>query len=360
MNRRNKWLLAAAVLLGLAALLMSRQEPVDAAPRREVQFPRGLRATEYQRMESRRTLSPPSSKALPAAEEKHRRDPVLAALGDKRKTAVVIEANAIRHSPIGELLVQCFSSGGRSDPIAELREHTGIDVLTDVDRIAMTDRETIVSGHFQNARWDQSWDNVSSTAYGDKARLYTFGSRSLPDGPSAEPTVGIWNGQMVIFGDSPDRIREAVDRLEGRASLGAPAIPEELSYGEIYGVISADQLMPLIRSENAELAERLRKVTERIEIHIDARKDVAVVASVKGPDAAGVSDLGKSLGGMLSLARLHAQARGDHDLAELLDLARIQPGDGLFHLELALPIEFLEKQLAHCRRENRPSAESDR
>lgn len=312
-------------------------------------------------MENRKTLPPLPFTAAADPEHTRRRDPLMSALpGGKGGTVLVIEANAIRHSPIGELLVQCFADRGRGDPMAQFQEQSGIDLLKDLDRIAITEKGMIVSGNFQNARWDQSFGQVHSSSYGDQAAIYSPAPHALPDGGQAEPTLGIWNGQMIIIGESGDDVRGAVDRVEGRAPVGSPAIPEESSYGEIYGVISAEQLAPLISHQDPALAERLRRVAERIEIHVDTRKDVALVAQVSGSDAAGVSDLGKSLGGMLALARLHLQVRQNPDLAELLDLARIEPGNGRFNLELALPMEFLEKQLASCRGESPARAESGR
>jgi len=274
-------------------------------------------------------------------------------------TAVIIEANAIRHSPIGELMVQCLGAKGQGDPFEQFRERTGIDLLKDLDRIAVTENGLTISGNFQNARWDEGLGVGRSTPYGDQGALYTSVPQSQPDGEQVGPSFGAWNGQMFIIGQSADEIRSALDRLEGRAPVGAPAILDESSYGEIYGVISAEQLARLIGRDNAEFAERLRGVAQHIELHVDTRKDVAVVADVRGPDAAGVSDLGKSLGAMLSLAQLQARVQQESDLAELVELARIEPGEARFNLELALPMAFLEKHLAWCREGVRPRARRD-
>jgi hypothetical protein len=72
---------------------------------------------------------------------------------------------------------------------------------------------------------------------------------------------------------------------------------------------------------------------------------------VNGPDGERVGDLGRSLGGALSLGRLKAKAEGDKDLVELLELARVSQHDGLFTVEVALPLELLEEKLAACRKD---------
>jgi hypothetical protein len=81
-----------------------------------------------------------------------------------------------------------------------------------------------------------------------------------------------------------------------------------------------------------------------------------MVAQIRGSDASKVTDLGKSLGGALSLARLKAQADGNKDLAQLLDFAKVQPDGSEFKLELAVPLEAIKERLAFCR-DGRQAAE---
>jgi hypothetical protein len=86
-----------------------------------------------------------------------------------------------------------------------------------------------------------------------------------------------------------------------------------------------------------------------VELHVDARSDFAMTAQVKGSNADKVTDLGKSLGGALSLARMRAQAEGEKELAQLLDFAKVNPDGQEFRLELAVPLEVIKEQLAFCR-----------
>jgi hypothetical protein len=73
-----------------------------------------------------------------------------------------------------------------------------------------------------------------------------------------------------------------------------------------------------------------------------------MTAQVKGADEAKVTDLGKSLGGALSLARMKAQAEGEEKLAQLLDFAKVRPDGNEFKLELAVPLDVIKQQLAFC------------
>ena len=344
MRRDRIWLFIAAALFVAAAWLMSRGDE----PRREVakvEFPRHLRPAEWKRMEERRTLAlPPRPIAAsdPAAPEPERevplRDPVLAALPALAgRSAVVLEANALRHAPIGELLLECFfGSDGDRQALEEFRQELGFDPLEDIDRIAMGgEGVAIVSGHFGGARWEELGAIVTVEPWGERARFYLQGESG--------DALAVWGDELLLWGDDRAAVERAIDRLEGRAAA-EPAITEHETYGEIYGVLAAAQLAELIPEETG-LRHRLIEAAERIELHVDASADVAIAATVEGKAADQVLDLGRSLGAALSLGRLKARAEGNEKLVELLDHARVDTMGDRFAVELALPLPLLEKHL---------------
>ncbi|HYO55805.1 hypothetical protein [Archangium sp.] len=357
-RRRGLWLVFAVVLFGLAAwLMLSGQGEEEAPPPQKVAFPNRLRPEERERMERRRTYVVPVAPADAGTEQKPVRpsDPVLAALPrGKGKTAMVIEANAIRHSPIGELLLECLMNR-EGEELERFKQDTGVDPFQDLDRLVLTDDGVIVSGNFGNERLKNLLTSRGSTnyAYGDGARLFeTQSERHLPDGGVVRrngPQVGLWNDQMLVFGRSANGVKDVIDRVEGRGPDEPPVISEGSTYGEMYGVISAEQLKKLFPPDQQELAARLAEVAENVELHVDARSDFAMTAQVKGADEAKMTDLGKSLGGALSLARMKAQAEGEKELAQLLDFAKVRPDGNEFKLELAVPLEVIKQQLAFCR-----------
>jgi len=357
-RRRGSWLVFAVVLFGLAAwLMLSGQGEVEAPEPLKVAFPKRLRPEERQRMESRRTYVMPTADAGTAAELKPLKpsDPVLAALPrGKGKTAMVIEANAIRHSPIGELLLECMMRRG-GDDLERFKKETGVDPLKDLDRLIITDDGLIVSGNFGDKKLKELLSGRDSTSYdyGDEARIFepSF-ERNLSDGGTVRrdgPRVGMWNDQMLVFGRSPDSVKQVIDRVEGRGPDEPPVISESSTYGEMYGVVSVEQLKKMFPPDQQELALKLAEVAENVELHVDARSDFAMTAQVKGSNADKVTDLGKSLGGALSLARMRAQAEGEKELAQLLDFAKVNPDGKEFRLELAVPLEVIKEQLAFCR-----------
>jgi hypothetical protein len=362
MRRQRVWLVLAVVLFALGAALMlwgQGEEERPEPPR--VDFPRRLRQGEVERMTARRTRQV----SLPVAEAAgppQPQDPLLAALPrGKGRTALVFEANALRHSPVGELLLDCMLRDGGSG-LAQLKERTGVDPLQDLDRLVVTDDGVILSGNFGKARLAELFEGSDSRQYGDGAKLYapTLPPSAQGAEPREQPSVASWNDQLLVFSRNPDGAREVVDRVEGRTGADeAPLIDEESTYGEMYGVLSVAQLSKLLGNEQPELLARLGEVADSVELHVDARSDVALVAEVKGEDADKVKDLGKSLGAALSVARLQAQAEGQKELVELLDFARVRPDDGTFQLEVALPLAYLQQKLASCGEERR-AAESTR
>jgi hypothetical protein len=269
---------------------------------------------------------------------------------------VVIEANALRHSPIGELLLDCLLRDGGKQ-LEEFRKLSGVDPLQDLDRLVVTDEGVMLSGNFGNARFKELLGERVSSDYGQGARVYEPGEMTVtrPDGGTvrrrADTAVGTWNDQLLVIGKSPDEVKAVIDRVEGRGPDLPPAIPENSTYGEIYGVLSVDQLARMLPPEQAELAQRIRDTAQNVELHVDATSDVAVVAEVTGPDGNKVTDLGKTLGGALSMARLQAQAEGEKELAQLLDFARVRPDGTSFQLEMAVPLDVIKERLAFCREE---------
>lgn len=360
-QRRRVWLGVAGLLFVLAAVLMFTGQGDELARNEgpKVEFPRRMRGVEKERAEKRRTwVMPMVADAGTAPQERQRpRDPLLAALPrGPGHTAVVIEANALRHSPIGELLLDCLMRDGGKE-LDEFRKKSGVDPLQDLDRLVITEEGMMLSGNFGNAKFQELLGDAVSADYGEGARVYEPGERTVT-GADGKPVtrrrdsaVGIWNNQLFMVGKSPDDVKAAIDRVEGRGPDGPPVIPDDATYGEMYGVLSVDQIARLLPPEQAELAQRLRDVAQNVELHVDASSDVALVAEVRGSDAAKVTDLGKSLGAMLSMARMKAQAEGQKDVAQLLDFARVQPEGDTFKLEMAVPLEAIKERLAFCKEE---------
>lgn len=363
MNRRRVvWLLVALLLFGAAAWLMSRSDREEQVEAAKVEFPRHQTSEEYERMTKRRTLpvvvappAPVGGPEQPAKDERPPppRDPVLAALPRQPgKTVLVVEANALTQSPVGQLLIACARREGRGeDPFEVAKRKLGVDMLKDLDRVAVSSKGMLVTGQFGQAKWDELSEGARSESYGDKGTVWeSLGGSDKEDATA----LGRWGDGMMIVGDSAQDVKDTIDRLEGRDTTGQPILNESATYGEAYGVLGTDLLQEILGREQPELAKRVEEAVQRAELHVSAMGDVGVVAQLDGQDREKVQDLAKSLGAALSLARLKAQAEGETALAELLDLAKVSPQGDSFNLELALPQAFVEKKLAFCKEPKPP------
>lgn len=357
MRRRFGWLIAAAVLFAGAAWLMLRGEEEERVStlRDRVSLPKRQESDDRMRAQQRRTwVAPlPPDSGMPTVAQVTPKDPLFTAILAKQgESAIVLEANAIRHSKLGELLVACMNRRGGLD---RFTNETGVDPLQDVDRIAAFDKALVVSGNFENAKWSKALERgADAKQYGDHGTMFNSGPnnmRALRDGGSVyDPrTVVNWKDQMVIYAEDEEAAKQIVDRLEGRAPAEDPLLNDSMAYGEVYGVISAKMVAELLPEDQVALKQTLEESASRIELHADTLGDVGIVADVQGPDADKVKDLGKSLGAALAIGRMQASAEGKNDVAELMDLAKVVTKDGEFRVEFALPMELLEKRLAFCR-----------
>jgi hypothetical protein len=335
---------AAALLLSLGAWLSGFSERGGpAAEQPEIRFPSHPREAEWERIAARQTLPvrPPPTGKPPDDEPEPLRDPFLRALpvgeGDP---FVVMEANALRHSRLGERFVQCILA---EDPEAftEITRETGIDPRKDVDRVAFAGDAVVVSGFFDRVRWDlyEKETHARGVRYGDEATLWTT------DG-GANATAS-WRGQLLVTGPLAD-VQRAIDQVEGRAEPRRQDLADDLAYGELYGVLPGASALKLLPAGDGALAARLAVAAQRIELHVDAMDDVAGVIRVAGGPGQEVEDLARSLGAALSVARVKAAATDDRKLAALLENAQVVPGPAGFTVEVALPGSVLEEFFRDC------------
>ena len=343
MDRRWLWLVAAALLVIAAAWLVRIPEPRDPLARPEVPMPRHLRPEERQRMQAR--LRPPSVDAGTRRNEV--RDPMLAALAaGGAGSGVVLEVNALRNSPLGELLLQCLAAREGRGNALEALQRMGIDPLRDVDRVGITEHGVVVSGDFRRANWEGLLGSATGAAYGEQGQITAVEPRSS-GGSTLIATR--WGDSLLHLGDSEEEGRRVLDAVEGRGPPPSPLLSPEQSYGELYGVLSGEDLAKTVGGSEP-WAKALVEAASKVEVHLDARRDVALVADVSGEDARKLEDLGKTLGGALALARAQARAGGDDEAAELLSFARVSPARGnALSLEVALPLEVVARRLAFCR-----------
>jgi len=349
-SRRWPYLVAAALLLAAGAYLTSGGEAPKSPQFPHVKMPRRADDEDRARARSRVGAAPqPQQPAAvppppPGAPPPRPADPVLAALPpDVKEVAVVVEANALRNSDLGEAMIACFTSGA-PDALSRMRD-AGFDPLTQLDRISMFDGTLMLTGDFKGIV-----AGGGGQPYGD-AQLHTTTSR---DG--SDRTYGFWRGQAAVIG-TPEEVKRAIDRLEGRVAPGEqPVLKEADAYGELYGVLKAGAFAEALGGIDPQLSELIRGSAQSVGLHVDAMHDVGMVADIKGMDPQRVDELRRMMGGAIAAARARAMAKGQKEAAEVLDLSRVMTpakGGTSFTVELGLPYELMKAQLDKCVRENR-------
>ncbi|AKT38678.1 hypothetical protein [Chondromyces crocatus] len=343
--KQRGWLLAFVLLLGIAAFLMARADS-PRAPARAVRmaFPRHPTLRDHERRARRQSLPPV---ALPGDTEAapQRRDPLTVALPtDPDKSAFVFELEDLKDSPLGQIWMDCLlerTDRGRD----RFKDVFGIDLLEDVERVAVSTGRVAILGLVPDAERTPP-PRATARPYGERAQIYTSDDRG--------EIFATWGDSLLLTGPERSAIEAALDRLDGKGPLEEPRIPDWSAYGAMYGVLSPEDAANLFPPSRAELAAQLQAVVSRVDIHVDAAEDVAMVLDVSGPQADDLADLARSLGGALTLARATSTEEGDHPLARLLEHAAVHPKDDRFAVDLALPLDLL-KTMGPCRkREPRP------
>jgi hypothetical protein len=344
--KRGLWLVGAVALFLCASWLTRGEEPEEKTTpisRGTVRLPTHMRHAERERQRQR--MKPVSAIPAPSKESEPipLRDPVMTAMpgpGDT-KIAVVLEANAIRNSEIGELLLGCIDDEAQS--WLEEAKGKGIDVVQDLDRVAVADKLVILSGNFAGAKLDQLG--------GESRRAVSYGKHQIWEPESYGEYLALWNGEMILAGENREEVEAALDRLDGkRPPSERPAIREGSAYGEVYGALSPELIEQLMGADELGIGKRIAEIADEIEIHADVTSDVGLVVEVHGADPKAMDDLSRAVGGAMAMARLSAGQENKKDLTELLDLARVMPDRSRFTVELALPRSFIESRLSHCKK----------
>jgi hypothetical protein len=351
--KQARWLVLAAVLLGLGGWLMSgKSKPKAQAVLRP--FPTSQRSEEYQRMEARRTLVLPPLASVAASAEPAAapapRDPLLVAFAAPAEVAMVIEARALLDTPVAGLLLDCLSEHEK-DSFDKKFGEIGVDWKKSLERMAVFQEEgqkgevVAFQGKFAQVDWKKLAPEAEVRAMGEQGRI-------LREPGSTREAVGIWREELVLLGQA-EAVERAMKRLSGELPPGKPPISESETYGEIYGVLGGEALASLAPPE---MKDKMKEALSRVEIHVDALDDLLLVMDGTGhQDEHGhgsreVVELAKSMAAAVAVARVKARADGDEVLVDLLDQSRVRPFQGGMRAEVAVPLETVKKHLKGCKK----------
>jgi hypothetical protein len=335
------WLVVAAVLLVLAGWVMLGAEPPPRPPSPRVPLPTRMTTAEQERVEARRTFVPvaPEDAGVRAAPPRPT-DPLLSILPETiERGAAVAEVSAILNSELGGLMFECVTAGSPR-LMADLRD-AGFDPMVHVDRIAMFDDAVAMTGSLDKLPMPPG---SVVKQYGTRAKLV-----ELP-GRGADDVIGVWNDQLLVAAKDEASTKALLDRLDRGEAPRNSALTESMAYGELYGVLNGQALGDLFGDDDQQVRDVLVSATKGLKLHVDVGHDVGVVADVEANDPARTDELRRTIGSVMSLARLRAQSRGRTQESELLDLAKVRGGDssGGFRVEAGVPHEMMKSMLTQC------------
>ncbi|MGV3625214.1 MAG: hypothetical protein ACO1OB_30655 [Archangium sp.] len=351
-SRSWVWLVVAALLLIAGAWLMRGAEPPERPPPPPVTIPKRMTQVERERAEQRKEDAVLTAKdaGLPI-DSRDVRDPVLALMPEKIESqAVVAEVNAIINSDLGPALIDCLFE----PEFLEQGRDAGFDLTKNLDRVAVIDDAFVLSGQFGDV-WSRAFPDAVGRDYGRRGRI-------IPVEGQRQMFIATWNDQITVMSRSEQEAMALLDRLDGSGPrIAQPVLNDSMAYGEVYGVFAAEALASLVQDEQAQLADTIRQTAKNARLHMDVSHDVGLSADIEANDPKQADELRRTLGGALSLARMRAQAKGEKEAADILDLARVrgtQEGSGSFQLEAGLPYEFMKTTFENCAKERRTRKEA--
>ncbi|MBL8923308.1 MAG: hypothetical protein JNJ54_30935 [Myxococcaceae bacterium] len=338
-RRTWPWLVVAALLLLVGGWVMLGAEPPPRPPPPPIDLPTRMTPAERARVEARRTFLPAQPADGVQAPPPRPMDPLLSlAPSSIERGAVVAEVSAILNSELGGLLFECVTAGAPR-LLSDLRD-AGFDPMVHVDRMAVFDDTLAMTGSLQKLPMPPG---SVVKQYGRRAKLV-----ELPGG-NADDVLGVWDDQLLVAAKDEASTKALLDRLERGEAPRASPLTDSLAFGEVYGVINPQALGDLFGEDDRQVRDALVSATKGLQLHVDVGHDVGVVADVEANDAARTDELRRTIGSVVSLARLRAQSRGRSREAELLDLARVRGGSGGgFRVEAGVPHEMMKTMLAQC------------
>ncbi len=355
-RRRRLAALVAAVTAGLTAVLWW----CSRSPGAEVAVPAPLAASPSGPPQEWPFAPIEVTLIEPPAAGPGRRDPLLGAISGEYRHAVVLEVNALVHSPLGRLWLGCAEDRDREEAFDRLRR-SGMEPLVDMDRAAFAWGEesrllVAASGHF--GRVDPAVLARSLLDGERQAPVRPHGSDAVVvDGEfcfiGCRPaTLAAWRGRTLIL-SYPEQARASVDLLQGRSDGETFAFPSSLEPAEVLGVVSGRDVAEWLELDDPALREWLRALATRAEVRVDAMRDLRAEARVTVEDPAAADDLAELFAAAVAAKRAAAREGGEWKRAELLERVTVIRGVGWFTLRLDLPLDALERQFAGCRDEAR-------
>jgi hypothetical protein len=336
MKRPVAVLVIVAVVFLIAAYLLSRVSAEAGAQQQSVKVEKKRRVVYPREQKKLRSVSRRADDPRPAPERQKALDTLQRALlAPDAKGIIFVEANALRHSPLMEKILKCRETEA-TENLAQLKKEIGIDPMEDLDRFGFDGDVLAASGFFDKLTLPP--EIGEGTRYGDQARIWTLDG---DDGKMAFARVG---NDLVLTGKNEADLKAAIDRAEGRGKLGG-RMPAGVGESELYGELGAAFLKSVLGNSNDPTAQKLTELVTSGTVRMNVDEDAALSVDFEAVDEKSAAELSKAVGGAFAYLRSEAE-KTDPELAQLLEQARVQQGEGsTFFVDLAVPGDSLLRLL---------------
>lgn len=335
-KRARLALLGVAIALLALGVIFSRwqSEPTANAevmtPAARVEYPRDQRRLPPRPQEKVVEVKTPEGRLVRTAAT----DPIQNAMALPGGGTVFVEVNAIRHSDLVKKVLRCREEEAMRN-LDLMRDELGVDLLEDVDRVAVHEDLIAVSGFFDELKLPD--EVVEQGDYGDAGKLFTL---PHPDDEDKQMHLARLGNGLLVLGDTEADVTAAIDRAEGRGEKVDPLPPEIVRGSEVYGRFAGDMLKQLLGDAPGAnpMVKRASEIVTDGTVRLLVDDHVALSLDLETTSEEEGKDLSVALGGALALMRQQAEAQGNTEAAALLKQARVLPGkDGSFGVDLAVP-----------------------
>jgi len=182
---------------------------------------------------------------------------------------LVVEAEAIAETRVGELLIGCLEKGRNAE---QIENKFGFNPIESIRRVAIGSSGLVMDGDFSSANFEKIYRGFNSSEYGDNGTIF---SRK-----NEEEAGGIWNNEIFFHSEKNSIPQKAIDVLEGREVYDDSLISEYEAYSEIYGRLNVSDVLKIIPDENSGIRDKFASIVKSVVFHTDVDSDSANVVSI--------------------------------------------------------------------------------
>jgi hypothetical protein len=274
-------------------------------------------------------------------EERRRFQSILASVL-RNRSAIVVDAQKLRNSPLSDQLIACLVNT-QQVKLDRARKEWGIDTLADVRRIAFAKGFVLVSGEVASAETFIAPANTRWESYGGQGKVFD----TERDPGSGRPNAGLWGQKLLMISDNVDDIYDAIDITEGWEAERGGFIH---SNGVIYGSMEAGELFRLLEvfAYMEPVMPLMNKLVERVKFELDVHQSVLVRTELVLYRKETKDALIIALESLRDILVKKSNAFGYDELSELIDSVAVTDLGGSAILEWEMSLAFVKRELTRC------------